>query len=263
MVAAVGAEGVHLTLVAQANLPEWGPVADWIHAHLTVIILVGTAIALVGFILALLFTWLSSRGRFMFLDGVARNRGAVVEPWHEYRTEGNSLFAFRICLGLFSLLVIALIVGLGVLVSWSDIQRQQIGPAGVGAIILGAMMIFGFGLVMAVIGLFLRDFVVPIMYINRVRVMQAWREFHGTMLEGNAGTFVLYVLMKMGLAVATGMVAMVLVLATCCIAVIPFVGSVILLPVLVFLQAYPLYFIAQFGPKWNVFEMTAPPPVLK
>jgi hypothetical protein len=50
------------------------------------------------------------------------------------------------------------------------------------------------------------------------------------------------------------------VLVTCCCAgcllLLPYLGTVLLLPVLVFKRAYPLYFLAQFGPEYDVF----PPP---
>jgi hypothetical protein len=241
-----------------ADMPDWRPVTGWIHEHLAIIILVASIVVALAILLTLLCTWLSSRGHFMFLDGVARNRGAVVEPWHEYRAEGNSLFAFRICLVLIGLLVVFLIGGLGVLVAWSDIQRQEFGPAGVGAIILVVMMLIGFALVMALVGLFLKDFVVPIMYLKRIGVLAAWGVFRDHVLAGNAGSIALYVLMKMALAVGAGMVAAMLMLLTCCLAALPYVGSVILLPVLVFLRAYSLYFLAQLGPKWSVFDIHEP-----
>jgi hypothetical protein len=39
------------------------------------------------FIIAILivFTWLSSRGKFMFLDNVIHSRAEVVKPWNEYK----------------------------------------------------------------------------------------------------------------------------------------------------------------------------------
>jgi hypothetical protein len=50
---------------------------------------------------------------------------------------------------------------------------------------------------------------------------------------------------------------------TCCIAgcliVLPYLGAVILLPVTVFKRSYSLYYLAQFGPAYNVFP--PPPPV--
>ena len=48
-----------------------------------------------------------------------------------------------------------------------------------------------------------------------------------------------------------------IVLCTCCIAgcflAIPYIGTVLLLPVLVFTRAYSLHFLAQFGPDYDVF----------
>jgi len=35
----------------------------------------------------------------MFTDCIVRNRGAIVEPWHEFRTEGNRYFGFLFARG--------------------------------------------------------------------------------------------------------------------------------------------------------------------
>ena len=46
--------------------------------------------------------------------------------------------------------------------------------------------------------------------------------------------------------------------ATCCLGacllIIPFVGTVALLPVPVFFRAYSLEYMAQFGPEYRVFK---------
>jgi hypothetical protein len=59
---------------------------------------------------------------------------------------------------------------------------------------------------------------------------------------------------------AIGILIVMVVLVTCCCAgcllLLPYLGTVLLLPVLVFRRAYPLYFLAQFGPEYDVF----PPP---
>jgi hypothetical protein len=67
--------------------------------------------------------------------------------------------------------------------------------------------------------------------------------------------------MKIVLGMVVGFFAVALTCLTCCIVAIPYVGSVILLPLTVFMQAYPLYFIEQFGPTWNVFSPAKPPPL--
>jgi hypothetical protein len=54
-------------------------------------------------LLIVLFAWLRARGRFILMDCIVRNRAAVVEPWKEFRAEGNSFF-------LFSLLVVLVLI---------------------------------------------------------------------------------------------------------------------------------------------------------
>ena len=46
----------------------------------------------------------------------------------------------------------------------------------------------------------------------------------------------------------------------CCFLLVPFVGTVVLLPILVFKRAYSLYYLAQYGPEYDVFPPPAPPP---
>ena len=54
------------------------------------------------------------------------------------------------------------------------------------------------------------------------------------------------------------------VLVTCCCAgclmALPYLGTVLLLPVLVFKRSYSLYFLAQFGPEYDVFPPPPPAP---
>jgi len=55
------------------------------------------------------------------------------------------------------------------------------------------------------------------------------------------------------------MVSCIATCVTCCIAAIPYVGTVILLPLYVFLAAYPLLFARQFGPDWDAWaNLTTP-----
>ena len=63
------------------------------------------------------------------------------------------------------------------------------------------------------------------------------------------------------MTMAIGAIVFMAIIVTCCIAAcflaLPFVGTVLLLPILVFKRAYALYFLAQFGPQYDVFP---PPP---
>jgi hypothetical protein len=55
----------------------------------------------------------------------------------------------------------------------------------------------------------------------------------------------------------------IVVLATCCVAGcllgIPYLGTVLFLPVLVFLRSYSACFLAQFGPDYDVFRVVPAP----
>ena len=78
--------------------PDFRSAADWITGHLPLVIALGVALFVLILALSILFLWLSSRGQFMFLDGVARNQADIVQPWTRFRDQGNRLFRFRLML---------------------------------------------------------------------------------------------------------------------------------------------------------------------
>ena len=61
---------------------------------------------------------------------------------------------------------------------------------------------------------------------------------------------------------AIGVLVLVAIVVTCCIAgclmALPYLGTVVLLPVLVFKRSYSLYYLAQFGPAYDVFPALPP-----
>ena len=81
-------------------------------------------------------------------------------------------------------------------------------------------------------------------------------------LAGNLGTIILYFLMKIMLAIAVGIIAVISTCLTCCLAAIPYLGTVILLPLYVFTRCYPVCFLAQLGPNWQFFPPDPPEPVV-
>src|SRR2546425_7314503 len=73
--------------------------------------------ALLIFVLIIVLMWLKARGNFIFTDCIVRNRAAIVEPWREYRKEGNSYFLFLLAV-MFAVLLsaglmLASVIGLG------------------------------------------------------------------------------------------------------------------------------------------------------
>src|SRR6266496_3786835 len=80
-------------------------------------ILVTGVCVLIAFVLVLivLFAWLRARGRFMFIDCVVKNRGAIAEPWRAFQKEGNSYFLFSLVFA-FVLMVFAALLSLPLII---------------------------------------------------------------------------------------------------------------------------------------------------
>jgi len=227
--------------------------------------IVPLAAVVLVFILALwvVFTWLSSRGQFMFLHCVALNKAEVAVPWSRYAREGNSLFRFRLVLGLVSLAVMLPIL----IVSGVKAYRMFVDGWNGG----GVMALIGLGLLLvlivitlAIVGKLLIDFVVPIMFLHQKTCVAGWAELR-PLLAARVGSFVLYFLFQIVLALAIVLIVILAVLITCCIAgclmILPYLGTVLLLPLLVFRRAYSLHYLAQFGVEFTAFPPVAPPPL--
>ncbi len=218
-------------------------------------------VALIGVMLIiviwLVLTWLSSRGRFMFLHCVAENKAEVKVPWTKFQQHANSLFLFRIVLGLICFAAI----GLPLLLAGGLIAIMVAGNvpdvAGVFGIVMTVLVVVAIAIVFTIIAKFTTDFVVPIMFLRTTSCVAGWREFL-TLLSVNKARFALYILFQIVIALAIGAIILTAVFVTCCCAAcilaIPYIGTVLLLPVLVFKRAYSLLYLGQFGPEFDVFR---------
>ena len=217
----------------------------------------------------LLLAWLRSRGDFMFLHCVAENKAEVRLPWNKYGKQANSLFVFRLVLSLVAMACIIPLVLLTIAAVCLISSRSPAIVGGIAAIIVVVLMFLAMFIIFKLIGMFLRDFVVPVMYLRGCTCSQAWREVR-ELLRDNTGSFVLYTLFKIVIAIAIQAIIIAVVLGTCCMAccvlVIPYIGTVALLPILVFGRSYSLCYLAQYGDALNVFmqrpevEVVSPPP---
>jgi len=213
--------------------------------------------------LVLLFLWLNSRGKFMFLHCVALDRAEVTGPWNQFATEANSLFWFRLGLGFTGMVLTLPMLGFIAVMILKMIYRGEPDVGGIVTAIGLGLVLFLVAMVFGIIKKFTVDFVVPIMRLRRSRCLAAWKEFYG-LLAAHFWQFVLYVLFQIVLGMAIGALIVMVVLVTCCCAgclmALPYLGTVLLLPVLVFKRSYSLYFLAQFGPEYDVFPPPPPAP---
>jgi len=217
------------------------------------------ALTAVVLLLVVLFTWLRAHGRFMFIDCIVKNRGAIAEPWREFGTQGNSYFLFSlmaaVCMVLFAAMLSAPLVYLAIRGRfYLSLHRDRLEPY---VLLITALWVFIILLVVFAWAL-IASFMVPVMYRRRCRAYEAFRAAT-SLIARNPGEIVLYCLFLFVLAVASVMVGCVVTCATCCIAAIPYVGTVILLPVFVLLRSFSLLFLRQFGPEYDVWTASMPP----
>jgi hypothetical protein len=212
-------------------------------------------VIVVVLVLIVLFAWLRARGGFMFIDCIVKNRGAIKEPWREFRKEGNSYFLFSL-LVVFVMLVFAGLLSLPLVIP--AIQNDDFLRTHevylITAIAAWVLVMIFFVLAWALF----TSFMMPIMYRQRCRALEAFT-IVARLIAAHTGEMLLYCLFWIVLALASVVVGCIAACATCCIVAIPYVGTVILLPVFVLLRSFSLLFLRQFGPDNDVWAGFMPP----
>ena len=230
------------------------------HPHWLALIVVG---AIVATVIGLLLVWISSRGKFIFLDNVVHDRARIAEPWRQFAQRGDSLFLWRLgfllaCVVAFAGLGTAAVVGAG---GFSGFGFGSVRATTI--TVLAALAVVLLGIACAYVSLFLDSFVVPVMYKDGIGAVEAWRRLV-PWIELHFGGLLLYGLFVLGLAAAVGVGVLVVGLMTCCVGlllvVLPYVGTVILLPFLVTYRAFSLEFLAQLDAGFAIFPEKAVPP---
>ncbi|HEX4641565.1 MAG TPA: hypothetical protein VH252_09270 [Chthoniobacterales bacterium] len=238
--------------------------SDWNFTPWIVAVVVG--IVLIALVLGIVWMWVSSRGRFIFTDCVVKNRGAIGEPWREYRREGNSFFLFSLVVAA-GMMVLVLFTGLVMVILLGGFSGDRTLSGASGALFVVVLIIFGliwFALIVA--WALISHFMVPVMYRRRCSAREAFAGV-AKLIAANPGPFVLFVLFGIALAIGVAIVATMVTCLTCCIGGLPYISTVLLLPAIVWLATFKLMFIRQFGDPYDVWAnapapapSTLPPP---
>lgn len=207
---------------------------------------------IIALVLVVVFLWLNSRGRFIFVDCIVRNRAAIVAPWREYRVEANRFFLFQLIVTGCVLLVFCGAVLVYFLTPWQVHSNLSITLL---------VVFFAIWIVIMILYSLVTRFMIVVMYRRRCGPIEALRDV-SSLLFDHLGVFVLFELFTIVLYVAALIVSCLAGCVTCCLAIIPYLGTVILLPIVMVLFAFPLCFLRQFGDAYDVWAVTKtlPPP---
>lgn len=171
-----------------------------------VIILVAAVVALIIFLM-----WLGARFSFVFLEDVVKNDASIKAPFKANRDSGNSYFLFNFSAMSLILVLFAGIVYLGgiSLVKADVFAKTVTNIKQVMEILLMALpyliMLTVLFLTAGVIFLIASNFVVVVMFKDRINVTRAWAKVWG-LLRKNIMNFILYLLLRIGLYIGAGII---------------------------------------------------------
>jgi len=218
------------------------------------ILLIGFLV-LAGLVLWILFLWLSSRGRFMFLDNLVGDHGHIQEPWRSFAALGDSLFKWRLVFNLACLVVFSLAVGL-LLLLFLPLGLLDHGEAvALPLAVLAGSLVLALVVTVVYIEFFLDHFIVPIMYRHRIGTNEAWQRFR-VIFNSNPGSLAAYGLFYLLVSAIGTIVLLAGGTLACCVGLLllmlPYIGSVVGLPLPVTLHFWDLEFLGQFGAEYRL-----------
>jgi hypothetical protein len=177
-----------------------GPTPD-IPVSMNTVIAVVLAIVAVAILLWLLFTLVGSVMEFAFVESL-RTREVHVRGYASERLgQGLRLFGFRVVLYLLFVLPVA---GLVILAFVPAVLSGSPSIA-LGTLLLFVPVLLVLGLVVALVDGLTRNFVVPVMVLRGGGVIAGWRAFWPT-LRGQWKQYAAYVLLRIVLTIAGGIV---------------------------------------------------------
>jgi hypothetical protein len=230
-----GSESQHL-------LPSMGHLPPYV---LPVIIVLAAALV----VLVLVFMYLGSVFRFVLLEAVITGRVRLREGFARWQDRGQRLFVWQLIYAVVLWTAVAVVIGTPLLVAWSaGVFRNP--HSHLALLILGGILLFGALLILFAVAMIIwvltKDFVAPIMALERVGPVEGWRRLLPLMTT-QKGSYAGYIGMKIALALAAGIL----------VGIAGFI-AVLLLLVPAGIVALVAYFAAQaMGVGWSVWTITA------
>ena len=231
---------------------------EWMASHLILAVVGAAAVLAIAVAIGAVALWITSRGRFIYIDDVATGRSDIVRPWREHAARASSHFVWALGLALGTFLG-ALTLALPMI--WAVVALARSGPRALPIVVLVLCVLSLLVLVIAsaLSLLAMRDFVAPLQWYAGVPCGAAIRLFLG-LLRANVGVFVIYVLLKIVFVMAAVIVTFIACCLTCCLAAVPYLQQTVLQPVLYFERRWSLELLAQLGYGPPAPETPLPPP---
>jgi len=190
---------------------------DWgkLHAFLPWIV------AGIALLLVFLFLWIyvASVYRFVLFDSVLYDRCELKGSWRRWEPYGRSYFLWCLSLFLAVWIGIVLLMGGPLFFAWRaglfQHPREHLALLILGGVLL-LFVLLGLFLVSGLAGLLAKDFCVPLMALENLRVLDAWRRLLPMLAQEKmayAGFVLMKIVLAMGCAILFGIATLVALIA--------------------------------------------------
>ena len=183
-------------------------------------------IAVVLFLVWLVFAWIGSTMEFVFVEALGEQSLSIRRGFGRHRGRGLRLLAFRLAL---LLVVLAVFVGLALALFWEPITTLLDGgdptitgsqiAVGIGLLVLAGIV---FGIPLVLIHGFTTEFVVPVMLARECGVLAGWSHLWPT-IKAEWKQYAVYVILAFGLRIATSIAGGIAIAIVAVVLAIPFV----------------------------------------
>ncbi len=188
--------------------------------------------------------------RFVWLENLTAGDHAIGPHWTRFGGLGDGFFLWKLAFYFLSLLLIVPLIFFGGVFGMLGLAGGD-GPGSLFGWALLGMAVLLVAVILAYIDFFAESFVTVIMHRRGIGVLAAWQEFR-TLFDAQPGHFIAVGLWKALLSLAAVAALAIAGVMTCCIGLgimaIPYLGTVIKLPVLAALRYYDLCWLGQIAP---------------
>ncbi len=187
------------------------------------------AAILLATILGFIFLYINSVFRFILFDSVLKKRCSISEGWQRWRRAGRRFFLWQIVFMIAEFLILGVLIGVPLAVAaalgWFHDFHEHVGRTVLGVILMVGLL-FVFALAAVAVQLLARDFLVPIMALEEVDFADGWSRLL-TLIRPEPGKYVVYLLLKIVLAIAAAILFGILTLIPILVLIVPAVVAVI------------------------------------
>ncbi len=286
------------TLFAGSSPLDWLPRApSQISQHIGQYL----GLIVIGLVAVMIFTtvflYLNSVFRFILFDSVVSRECSISRGWARYHQAGKRFFLWQIVLQISTWIFFGLLIGvplaLALAAGWATDLKNHLGRLVVGAILAVGLVLL-FALTMGVVQVLAKDFLVPIMALEGLDFADGWNRLLAIM-RPEQGRFAIYVLLKIVLSIAAGIIfsiaaiipivliavpvvlavlaghlaglgwnvptiSLAVILGTMLFLLLFYLIALISVPATIFFPAYALYFFAGRYPDLNLLLNPVPAP---